>query len=576
MAIKLNLGQKFTIPTLLIIIISFSSFTFYLIAEQKTKSFERIQKNAERITRLIAMNSRSMLWNLEEERLKENSKTYFEDESITLIRVKDLSAEPLLELKRNVKGDNDITKVENIIYDKKRIGVVELVYTSYYIDQNFKEIQYKMIGLVTAVVLIILVTLFTTSIVVLKPMGRMFHVLNRVSKKDLTEKIDVKSNDEIGKFAAFINDFVGKLQDIISEISVISSKISKSSVGLAKAMEKIMEGGAGENDMPGIRSLLAGMESVMGNVQDQAACTEQTSASVYEISESIVNVAENTTHTKTFSAETTENARMGGASVEKTMNSFINVEKIVKDIEDKSIKLGESSSKIGEILTVIGDIAEQTNLLALNAAIEAARAGEAGKGFAVVSDEIQKLAGNSQNATSEIDTLVKGIQKEIEDVVETITIGYGEVRSGAKIAKEAKENLANIISKMEMNNKEIEDIALAIDEQSTAIKEIRDAINTIATGSEEIESASREQIEGLKEMANVYEGVLESSTGLARISTELNNIVQSFQLSPINNVDDKEDKSQKIENEQIIENKENSDQVAEELNFDEKKTEESF
>ncbi len=536
MAFQLNLGQKFTIPTLIILLITFTAFSLYLTNDQKNKRFEIMRNTAERTAGLIALNNTTLLWNLEYGMIKQNCETFFKDKAISYLEITDENNETLIKLERPIKRESDFELKKQILYDNENIGKLYFYYSSLYIEEDLRMVQYQIIGLVIGVALLIVITLFGTSTVVLRPMSKMFNVLDRVSKKDLTAHVEVKSHDEIGKFAVFINEFVNRLQDIILEIKFSSQRISSASGDLTTSIKSVMEGAGDDlkNDKT-MKALMTGMEKVMRYVQDQAASTEETSASVHQISESLGQVAENSNHTRKFSADTTGMARSGGASVEKTMDSFINVEKLVKNIEDKSIKLRHSSTQIGEILSVIGNIAEQTNLLALNAAIEAARAGEAGKGFAVVSDEIQKLAGSSQNATNEIADLVKGIQSEIDDVVETITIGYNEVRSGALIAKEAKDNLENIISKMEMNNSEIENISIAMDEQSRGITEIRDAVVSIANGSEQIEIASFEQIKGLKEINHVFYGVLKASNDLSEISSELNKLVHEFELNIVNN-----------------------------------------
>ena len=162
-------------------------------------------------------------------------------------------------------------------------------------------------------------------------------------------------------------------------------------------------------------------------VTAQTAQTEEIFASLTEITDMINKTSENIDFTRSISKETTELAKIGGEKVSDSLKEMIEIRTTVKNIETKAHNLGESSTKVGQIVKIINGISEQTNLLALNAAIEAARAGEAGKGFAVVADEVRKLAENSKTSTFEISNLVNSIQTEVFQVIEAVNYGYSRV-----------------------------------------------------------------------------------------------------------------------------------------------------
>jgi methyl-accepting chemotaxis protein len=183
---------------------------------------------------------------------------------------------------------------------------------------------------------------------------------------------------------------------------------------------------------------------------------------------------------------------------------------VVKKSAETVEALGRSSDQIGEIVQVIDDIADQTNLLALNAAIEAARAGEQGRGFAVVADEVRKLAERTTKATKEIAAMIKQIQKDTGEAVESMKVGTDEVERGKALADEAGRSLNLMI---------------------TGAVEVVDMIMQVAAASEEQSSVAAEISKNVDSIRNVTKETTTGVQEIARASEDLNRLTVNLQQS---------------------------------------------
>ena len=273
-------------------------------------------------------------------------------------------------------------------------------------------------------------------------------------------------------------------------------------------------------------------------VTAQTAQTEEIFASLTEITDMINKTSENIDFTRNISKETTELAKIGGAKVSDSLKEMIEIRTTVKNIEIKAHSLGESSTKVGQIVKIINGISEQTNLLALNAAIEAARAGEAGKGFAVVADEVRKLAENSKTSTFEISNLVNSIQTEVFQVIEAVNYGYSRVNLGVDLAEEANGNIEKIIEKVEVTEKRMDNITEAIKEQALATNEINSTMESIANNSTEINHISMIHNESLDSVTNFLNNSLKNLKTITIVSEALNNLVQIFDVDETKSVNE--------------------------------------
>lgn len=326
-----------------------------------------------------------------------------------------------------------------------------------------------------------------------KPLSEGVAVAHRIADGDLTTHIEVASEDETGQLLLAMKDMVGKLQNIIGEVKMVAGDMASASQQLNTSSD-LMSKGAGE----------------------QAGRASQVAAASEEMSQTILDIAKNTSSIETSATGTAKLAKDGEEVVDRSVDK---VKAIAKTIDQSAAlikSLGDRSNQIGAIINVINDIADQTNLLALNAAIEAARAGDAGRGFAVVADEVKKLAERTGNSTSEIGGMIKSIQSEVHQAVISMDNITTEVRSGVDLSAQAGDVLRHIVGSVTELHTMVQQIASATEEMAATSEEINRDIETIASVSKETSGSS--------------EHIAAASQDLAELSMTLERVVGGFRV----------------------------------------------
>jgi len=290
---------------------------------------------------------------------------------------------------------------------------------------------------------------------------------------DLTQRLDVKSTDEVGELAIWFNRFLDKIQSTIKDVIETSDAISKTSKEAGEIAELSRQGS----------------ESQFREVDMVATASE-------EMTQTSALVLENADKAAEMACQAEQLAQGGQAVVQQsadTMQELVERMAMAVPIADE---LEKNSGNISAILSVIEGISEQTNLLALNAAIEAARAGEQGRGFAVVADEVRQLASRTHDSVDQIRVVIEDLQSGTRSVTTAIAEGNHLALETATQVKQAVESLADIssfVADIQVMNSEIVNAA---SEQKTVSTEVNGNVANIRDLSQSIldQSTAAEKI----------------------------------------------------------------------------------
>ena len=327
-----------------------------------------------------------------------------------------------------------------------------------------------LLALVAALTGAVLIALAVSALVmraIAEPVSGMQRALLEAQRtNDLTQRVEVRSDDEIGQMARAFNALMETLQGTLRKVVSGAHEVSSAAAQMASASAQITQS---------------------ARVQSESAAS--TAAAVEEVTVSIGQVAESTRETRSASEQACQLSQAGEKTARDTASQMVKTADSVGQSMRLIENLSRRSHEISGIVKVIRDIAEQTNLLALNAAIEAARAGEQGRGFAVVADEVRKLAERTSSSTNEIAAMIEAIQGEVSSAVENLKSNNEQVAQGKGLAEEVATILARINEGARVTMQRIHDISSAANEQTTASTDIAKNVERIAQMTEETSAA---------------------------------------------------------------------------------------
>ncbi|EOW9391818.1 methyl-accepting chemotaxis protein [Vibrio cholerae] len=310
---------------------------------------------------------------------------------------------------------------------------------------------------------------------------------------DLSQRIEVKGNDEIAQLSKGFNGFIEKIHQSIKDVAQTSRELQVAAEGVSR------------------KALVT-----HDNSQQQRDQTIQVVTAINQMGATISEIASNAATAAETANQASGNADQGRNVVNKAKEA---ISRLAHDIENTGKvveQLASTTQEIGSILDAIRGISEQTNLLALNAAIEAARAGDQGRGFAVVADEVRNLASRTASSTEEIQKMINQLQNDAKNAVSAMDAGKTVTHQGVAASDETVQVLMSISDRIHDISDRNTQVATATEEQSTVV-------HTINQNIEEINAINEVTTSTAEELAD-------ASKSLRELSGRLDKLVGNFKL----------------------------------------------
>jgi methyl-accepting chemotaxis protein len=463
-----------------------------------------------------------------------------------------------------------------------RIGMVRIGFSRAAVRKEARNVVWLLLGTSTLIVsaLALMVYLMIWRMIVL-PTKEAMDVASNIAAGDLSQRVRVRSIDELGMLGRGLNrmtiglkgmienvrEAARKTEAIWGEVKGTSQEITEGSKGQAEAVEEVAssvnemhyslkEMGSNVKDLyassettsasviemaassdevaktivqlstaiedtsTAIVQMSAAVRQIAENVEVLLSSAEDTAASATEISASVKEVESNAKESAALAEAVALDAKqLGVRSIEKTIEGMSRIESTARRTADVVNRLGERAENVGSILTVIEDITDQTGLLALNAAILAAQAGEHGKGFAVVAAEIRELANRTAASTQEIGKLITSVQEESREAVGVMREEVSMVEEGVRLARDASGALGKIVERADQSREMSRSINKSATEQVRGVRQVSDAVDKINEMTHQISQAVNEQKLGSEQITRASEKMREL-TRFIRTSTD--------------------------------------------------------
>lgn len=479
-----------------------------------------------------------------------NSLSVYHNDLVKLIDTVSLLSLQKKEVKQSLKNItplfDEMIEISNTIIDDTRSKATD----------KRNQITTFFISTTVITALTIALGLFLLARSIIKPMKVLQDTVVRVNEGDMTARASLNRHDELGELAEAFDTLLDERLSTMAETEKESERLNDSVITLIKAVSRLAQQKDLAEKIPVSEDITGAISDslnlmaketakIMKKVQSTSAHVADVSSFVKKQSDNVISVANTERHEVENTAlmlessvkamnQIASDAIDANTKADNTMKStqqametvLLSVEGInsirntIGETEKRIKRLGDRSQEISGIVSLINSIAERTHILALNASMHAASAGEAGRGFAVVAEEVQRLAENAREATSEISTVVNNIRIETADTVSIMNTVISQVAEGTRLANEAGENMK--LTQLATNDLvgSVQHIASSSEHQVDINKKLLDGANRIKQSTEQ---TGRELLEQMKSMDKLvsYSEDLVSIVGVFKLPEDV-------------------------------------------------------
>lgn len=391
---------------------------------------------------------------------------------------------------------------------------------------ELEELAKLTLTLILALIVVaIVVGVIISSVIsqgIAKPVSKMTASMKEISEGNLQiDHVMIKNNDEIGILASTFNKMLEDLKGMVT-------RMRDSSVELATSAEQLSA--SSEESLASSQMVATAAEQQMMGSEQQLRIVDKNNDSLADMSHIVDRISVSNVEMEHAANTVIELVADGSEVVSKVSDQMSTIDATIKESSDIIKEMEQHSNEIQKVTALITEISEQTNLLALNAAIEAARAGEYGKGFAVVAEEVRKLAEQSKNSASEIESMVGVIQLAAGKAVKSIDIGGEKVKEGLNASNQSRQVFVEI-------ENAVGGVGSKLASVSTAIKEIQTVSEAVTVASKEIQFLAQQTADGANDTSAATEEQLaanqeisSSAQSLANLAEVLQNEVSHFKI----------------------------------------------
>ncbi|MDF2964440.1 MAG: chemotaxis protein [Paenibacillus sp.] len=354
-----------------------------------------------------------------------------------------------------------------------------------------------------------------------RPVVTLRNLMKEGEQGNLTVRMSVKSQDEIGQLGNSFNEMMQKITALVQQTNVSAQEVLETATELSDASKKTATSA---------KEIAVATEEIAGGASSLAVESERGNELTHNIGVQMKAVVDANIVMGTAASDVQKSSEQGIQYMSELINKTNATEAMTRNMVEKVDNLKESTRSIRKILEVLSNVSKQTNILSLNATIEAARAGAAGKGFMVVADEIRKLADQSRQSIAIVGTITETIQREIDETVNVLSAAYPIFQEQISSVKEADSIFKQVQTHMGGFIGQLSEVTESISNLDAAQIVLSDAMSNVSAVAEESSATSQEVASLSAEQMNISAGLVRLSDKLDQLSNSLKDSLSKFEV----------------------------------------------